>query len=50
MNDYLIMYIERGVTLIIDNMDIMQQFQSMKYRIAIIKIYVLRIFFLYLFL
>ena len=33
MNDCLVMYIEKYVTLMIDNIDIMQQFQSMKYRI-----------------
>ena len=32
MNDYLAVYIERYVTYRIDNEDIMQQFQNMKYR------------------
>ena len=31
MNDYLAVYIERYVTYRIDNEDIMQQFQNMKY-------------------
>ena len=50
MNDYLAMYIERYVTYRIDNEDIMQQFQNMKYREKQLSNFIYFSFFIFYFL
>ena len=47
MNGCLVMYIEKDVALMIDNKDIMQKYEIL-YK-AIIKIYVFKIFYIFIF-
>ena len=50
MNNYLAVYIERYVTYRIDNEDIMQQFQNMKYREKQLSNFIYFSFFIFYFL